>query len=162
LASSIKEWRCAHATFGALARPGGAVKVKVLPTRDNPVSFDDTVKVALRWLISLTAAINERRYFDAWLASVQLGVWLDRAEHVADLMVHESQLHAASQLHALRVIAAPILAVAPRPSRREVSQLRPSGLPWPGRLLAHLEDEWARSLQRQTDFSEVRCSGAHC
>jgi hypothetical protein len=130
------------------------VTIRIPLGRDSIVSFDDAVKVGRRWLMSLTSAIGEARYFDAWLASVQLRVALDRAEQIAALMLTEPRQLANLRLGDLRSSAAPLLALAPAPSRREICQLRVSRVAWRDQTLAQLEYDWAQSLPPRVPWFE--------
>lgn len=128
--------------------------VRILLGRDSIVSFDDAMKAGRRWLMSLTSAIGAARYFDAWLASVQLRVALDHAEQIAALMLTEPRQLATLRLGDLRSSAAPLLALAPAPSRCEVRQLQVSRGTWRDQTLAQLEYDWARSLPQRVPWFE--------
>ena len=122
----------------------------IQPKRDD-VSLDDAVQAVHRWLISLICAIGTTDYFDAWLAAVQLRVALDRAERLAGvgLMSCESRLLASRRLDDIRSIAAPLLALAPTPTRHEIRQMHTSDRHRDRRTREDMEQQWARSVQQQ-------------
>jgi hypothetical protein len=94
---------------------------------DN-VSFDDVLQATRRWLMALTCAVGTARYFDAWLAAVQLQAALERAERQAWRMSDGRALCASRQIRSVRAIAAPMLALAPAPGRGDIRRIRRPGV----------------------------------
>jgi hypothetical protein len=122
---------------------------KHFQANSDDVSFDATVRVIGRWLTTLACAIGTANYFDAWLAAMRLRMALDRGEWLAGLMSSESRLLALTRLNGIQSIAAPILALAPMPSRHEIRNTRTSDAHQGRRTLEHLERQWWHSVQQQ-------------
>ena len=81
------------------------------------VTFDGTLSLSRRWLMALTCAIGTARYFDAWIASVQLRAALNRAHRLAGVVPDKAKPSASPRLRDVCAIAAPMLALVPRPPR---------------------------------------------
>jgi len=114
--------------------------------RSDDVTFDHAIGLARRWLMGLICAIGTARYFDSWLAAVQLRVALDRAERLASLMANEFRASASRRFRGVQSLAAPMLALAPAPSRLEICKLRTLDADADRCAWNDAEHQWRRSI----------------
>jgi hypothetical protein len=90
----------------------------------NELAFDGALQLARGYLTALACAVGMGTYFDAWLAAYQLRAALEHAEQLFGEMSREFRSGALRRLGCQRLMAAPMLALAPRPSIVEMRQMR--------------------------------------
>jgi hypothetical protein len=88
------------------------------------LAFDGALQQARGYLTALACAVGTGMYFDAWLAAYQLRAALDQAEQLSGEVSREYRPAALRRLGSQRLMAAPMLALAPRPGILEVRETR--------------------------------------
>jgi hypothetical protein len=97
------------------------MSVRGMLSSNDHLSFDGALVAARRQLAELSGAIATLRYWDAWMAAGCLRLAVEHAQDVLNALPLDQRADPATRLHGLRVMAAPVLALAPHASRRTVA-----------------------------------------
>jgi hypothetical protein len=117
-----------------------------LAPKCNDAWFVGAIQRVQRRFKAMIYSINDGRYFDAWLAAVQVRTALEHATQFADVLPDATRVSAVNHLDTMRSIAAPFLALAPSPTRDELRALRTSD-PEANRLAwERVEQRWRHAL----------------
>jgi hypothetical protein len=117
------------------------------------VTFDGALQQARCRLTALTCAVGMGTYFEAWLAAYQLRVALEQAEQLSGEVSRETRAIALRRLGSQQLIAAPMLALAPRPGILEMRQMQTSDLYANRCAWESAERQWQHGVLQHFSYS---------
>jgi hypothetical protein len=128
--------------------------IQHFPTTE--VTFDGALQRARCRLTALACAVGMGTYFEAWLAAYQLRVALEQAEQLSGEVSRETRAIALRRLGSQQLIAAPMLALAPRPGILEMRQMRTSDLYADRCAWESAERQWRHGILQHFLYSGER------